>query len=163
MKTTQTQTSTLRSFQRTGLLLISCAAFLLSGCGHKRLDHGPWEYAELSSEQYTSQSDANSAMEKPSSNSKGGLTVRFETRKLLLEATNYQELANKLGKKKLEQDCSTAILDELDREGWELVDHSVAVTHAATVSDRILQGSSVGAVATSAVSQTNVWTLRRSR
>jgi hypothetical protein len=127
----------------------------LSGCGRKRSDGGPWEYAELS--QRVSFVETSGSGQQ--TNSDRTIVFRFETGSSSFEAPSITSLLEKLGKEKPKEECTTAILDELDKDGWQVIDHSMSSTHTAGG----VGGAGFGVAIHEAANDSNIWTLRRSR
>jgi hypothetical protein len=128
--------------------------WFISGCGQKRPNGGPWQYAELSQFDLVTQFTATGQRDK----SEETTVLKFKTGSLSFESNSIASLLNKLGKEPPKQECIAAILDQLDGDGWELVDHSISSTHTAGA---VAEG--VGLASHDFRSFTAIWILRRAK
>jgi hypothetical protein len=138
--------------------VVVAAVVTLSGCKPERALTGPWEYAELSatiSQQATAR--FGSFARQPTEQTKSEMF--FETGEKTISGSSYQEILQKLGVKKPRQDCSTAILNHLDKDGWELVTHTCVFDNESMV----IPDGDIGANLSEFTIDRHTWTLRRAR
>ncbi len=139
--------------------LVAAVASQIS-CGKKRSALGPWEYGEMTSiasRQVTNRVGAFADAFKPTDNSR--TEVSFTTAEAATTAADFAKLLEKLGGKAQGPDSPVALLNHLDREGWELVTHAVVFDNEPMV----VQDGDIAANLSEVTIDRQTWTFRRAR